>query len=147
VPEYRDQRFVPYTPQQVFDVVLDIDRYQEFLPWCVASEVLDVYPEENKLFASVTAGYALYGETYVSKVTFKKYNWIEARYIEGPFEHLETRWILTPQPQGCLLEFYVSFAFKKGLMNTLASHMMDQVSTKMVKAFVQRVFEIYPQQV
>ena len=138
MPEFRDHRLLPFHPKVLYDVVLDIERYPDFLPWCTRSEVVERFHGENKLYASVSAGYALYSETYLSKVTFQENQRIEANYIEGPFEKLHTLWEFKEHQEGCELDFFVAFEFNKGILNTVANTMIDQVTEKMVEAFVAR---------
>lgn len=140
--EYYDKRVLPFTPQQMYDIVLDIERYPEFLPWCTRAEIVDRMPDENKLYASVSAGYTLYSETYLSKVTFIKNRQIEACYIEGPFENLETKWTFEPHVGGCELEFFVEFEFSKSLLNQVANQMVNHVTGKMVEAFIERAHRL-----
>ena len=138
MPEFKDKRLLPFTPKQLYDIVLDIDQYPVFLPWCTRSEIVDRFPDENKLYASVSAGHTLYSETYLSKVTFQENERVEASYIEGPFDNLHTIWQFKEHDQGCELDFFVAFEFNKSILNVVANHMIDQVTEKMVEAFVKR---------
>ncbi len=142
MPEFRDNRLLPFPPKILYDIVLDIDQYPDFLPWCTRSEIVERFPGEDKLYASVSAGYALYSETYLSKVTFQENQRIEANYIEGPFDNLHTIWQFKEHPDGCELDFFVAFEFNKGILNTVANHMIDQVTEKMVEAFVARAHSL-----
>lgn len=143
MPHYDDEKVLPYTPEQLFNIVLDIDSYQEFLPWCRRSEVLDHLPDQKKLYASVTAGYLIYSEMYVSKVTYEKSSFINAEYIDGPFKNLYTNWKFSPHPHGCKLQFIVEFEFSQSLLNTIAEHVLDQISRHMVDAFINRARVLY----
>ncbi len=138
MPEFRDNRLLPFSAQHIYDIVLDIEKYPEFLPWCTRSEIVERFPGDNKLYASVSAGYTLYSETYLSKVTFEENKRIDAHYIEGPFKNLNTIWQFKDHKKGCELDFFVAFEFNKGILNTVAQHMIDQVTEKMVEAFVMR---------
>ncbi len=136
---YSDKKILPYTPQRLFDIVIDIDKYQEFLPWCKHSEVIDRMPDQNKLYASVSVGYLFYSEMYVSKVIYEKNKRIEAIYVDGPFKDLKTLWEFKSMGEGaCELSFTVDFEFNTSVLNTVAEHLQDQISTKMVDAFVKR---------
>lgn len=156
MPEYKTKKVLGYSPQQLFDMVLDVDRYEDFLPWCRRSEVIDHLKDQNKLYASVTAGYMIYSEMYVSKVTYERHNerhkWIKAEYIEGPFKNLKTTWqfdsVIIDDQEHCDLMFDVVFEFSASVLNTLANHVLDQISSTMVDAFIARAEDLYgkPQQ-
>ncbi|NCP62823.1 MAG: type II toxin-antitoxin system RatA family toxin [Alphaproteobacteria bacterium] len=143
MPRFQDKHSLPFTPKQLYDIVLDIEKYPDFLPWCTRSEIIERLDEEGKLYASVSAGYALYSETYLSKVFFQDAKRIEATYIEGPFKNLHTLWLFNEHPKGCELLFSVDFEFETGLLNTVAKHMFTQVTEKMVEAFIQRAHALY----
>lgn len=143
MPQFKDQKFLPFTPNQLYHMVLDIETYPDFLPWCTRSEIVERLHDENKLYASVSAGYAFYSETYLSKVLFQEPQRIEATYIEGPFKNLHTLWLFKEHPKGCDLLFSVDFEFETGLLNSVAKHMFTQVTEKMVDAFVKRAYELY----
>ena len=143
MPHYQDKKILPYQPEQLFDMVLDINAYKDFLPWCRRSEIIDHIPEKNVLYASVTAGYLVYSEMYVSKVTYEKPRKIHAEYVEGPFKTLYTSWTFEEHPKGCELQFEVHFEFSASVLNALASHVLDQISTRMVEAFVRRAQYLY----
>ncbi len=143
MPQFHDQKILPYSPQQLFDIVLDIDKYAEFLPWCRSSEVIDHIHDQKKLYASVTAGYLIYSEMYVSKVTYETPHKISAEYVDGPFKNLTTTWQFLPHKQGCELIFDVDFEFSTSLLNRIAEHVLDQISSHMVDAFITRAQIMY----
>ncbi|HBN22374.1 MAG TPA: ubiquinone-binding protein [Holosporales bacterium] len=143
MPQFKDNQLLPFTPQQLYAMVLDIEKYPDFLPWCTRSEIIERLDGENKLYASVSAGYALYSETYLSKVLFQDAKKIEATYIEGPFKNLHTLWRFNENPKGCEILFSVDFEFEAGLLNSVAKYMFTQVTEKMVEAFVERAHVLY----
>ena len=139
---YTEQKILPFTPEHLFNVVIDVDQYDTFLPWCRHSEVIDHIPDQNKLYASVTAGYLIYSEMYVSKVTYEKPNTIRAEYVDGPFKNLSTTWTFLDHQDGCDLRFVVDFEFANTVLNSIAEHVLDQISTRMVEAFINRAHEL-----
>ena len=143
MPQFKDNQVLPFTPKQLYDMVLDIEKYPDFLPWCSRSEIIDRLDEDGKLYASVSAGYALYSESYLSKVTFQDSKKIEATYIEGPFKNLHTLWQFEEHSKGCDLLFSVDFEFETGLLNAVANHMFAEVTEKMIEAFVKRAYSLY----
>jgi coenzyme Q-binding protein COQ10 len=142
MPHFSDERILPYSPQQLYDLVIDIESYPDFLPWCVDARITQQDPDY--LLADVTAGYLFLTETYTSKVTYDPYYAIQAEYIKGPFKHLRNDWEFISHPQGCELKFYVDFEFANGFFNKLANHVLIEVTERMVEAFIARARHIYP---
>ena len=141
MPHFSDERILPYLPQQLYDLVIDIESYPDFLPWCVDARITQ--RDADYLIADVTAGYLFLTETYTSKVTYDPYYAIQAEYIKGPFKHLINCWEFLPHPQGCELKFYVDFEFSNGFFNKLANHVLIEVTERMVASFITRAQQTY----
>jgi coenzyme Q-binding protein COQ10 len=136
MPHFRDDRIVPYSPQHLYDLVLDIEKYPEFLPWCVDTKILE--KSDTKLYASMTAGIHLISATCVCKVTSEPGRSIRTDYIDGPFKRLHNEWLFLPHPEGCDIRFYVDFEFSTGILNRLSQYLLIEVTEKMVEAFLKR---------
>src|SRR5580693_4958927 len=97
---YSDKQQSPYSTQQIFDLVMDIERYPEFLPWCRAARVLE--RKDGHLTAELVVSFKHISESYVSEVTHSRpaspqdSGSIEAHLIRGPFKHLSNHWTFTP---------------------------------------------------
>lgn len=136
-----EQRVLPYTPEQLFDLVLGIEHYPDFLPWCIASRVTE--RREGWLKADVIVGYQVFRESFRSEVIFSRPDMIEVHYLKGPLRELENRWQFTPHKDGCRIDFHVSFAFKSKLFEKLMHQFFDRAVSKMVNAFEKRAKELY----
>jgi coenzyme Q-binding protein COQ10 len=123
VPSHTETRNLPFTAEQMFAVVADVERYPEFVPGCVG---LRVRERERAgaleyIIAEMLVSYHGLRERYVSRVTLdRQARTIHARHVEGAFHHLDTRWRFTPDGQGCIVEFSIDFAFKNRLLSAVA---------------------------
>src|SRR5579871_2906783 len=99
MPEHRETRVLPYTPAQMFDLVADVERYPEFLPWCVACRITS-RPSPDQLIADLAVGFKMVREQFTSRVTLKPKTHITVEYIKGPFQHLINTWDFLPDGEG-----------------------------------------------
>jgi coenzyme Q-binding protein COQ10 len=146
MPLHRETRIVPYTAEQMYGVVADVERYPEFLPWC--SKVVVRKREKNADVEFVTAemfvSYLALHESYVSRVRldFPALT-IEARHVEGPFRKLDTRWRFVPVSRGSEVHFLIDFAFSNPLLSAVAGAAFGLVAAKMQQAFIERAKTVY----
>ena len=110
MPTHAEQRVLPYRPDQLFDLVADIERYPEFLPWCVAARIRSRH--EQELVADLTIGFGPFRESFTSRVTLDRPDRIHVRYENGPFKYLNNQWLFRPDPRGTLVDFQVDFEFR-----------------------------------
>ena len=83
MPTHAEQKLLPYTPLQLFELVADVDRYNEFLPWCVASRVNS--RKDNVINADLVIGFKMFREKFTSEVTLTRPERIDVKYANGPF--------------------------------------------------------------
>lgn len=142
MPTHAEQRNLPYTPEQLFDLVADVERYPEFLPWCIASRITK--KEEGAIYADLVIGYKMAREKFGSKVTLTKPNHIHVEYLSGPMKHLSNHWRFIQEPDGsCTIDFYVDFEFKSKLFQNLIEVFFNEAVKLMVKSFEDRAKELY----
>ena len=142
MPTHAEQRILPYTPEQLFDLVADVARYPEFLPWCVASRIRS--RDGDVFFADLVIGFKMVRERFTSKVTLSAPERIDVTYTEGPFHHLNNHWIFKPAPGGgTQLDFYVDFEFRSKLLQTLIGALFNEAVRMMVSAFEKRAGQLY----
>jgi coenzyme Q-binding protein COQ10 len=141
MPTHAEQRTLPYPPEKLFDLVADIERYSEFLPWCVGSRVLR--REGNCVYADLMIGFKLVRETFTSKVTLTPFSRIDVEYQKGPFRHLTNHWEFKPHPDGCLIDFYIDFEFRSRLLRGLIEPLFNEAVRRMVSAFEARARVVY----
>ena len=97
MPTHAEKRTLRYSPEQMFQLVADVHRYPEFLPWCVGARI--VSREENRLVADLTIGFKLFRETFRSEVTLERPHQVQVRYLNGPFRYLNNTWKSRPGPR------------------------------------------------
>lgn len=142
----RTQTLVPYRAKQMFDLVADIERYPEFLPYCVALRVLDPRPgaQAGLITAEMIVAYRSFREKFRSLVRLDEPGLvIEARYVEGPFRRLTTLWRFEEREAGSLIDFNIDFEFRSFFLQTAAATVFERAFEKMSDAFVARAAEIY----
>jgi coenzyme Q-binding protein COQ10 len=142
MPHHSEKRILPYTPQQLFDLIADVGRYPEFLPWCKAARVL--HRDDRGLTADLVIGYRIFTEKFRSQVLFDRPNKIEVRYLSGPMSHLRNQWEFKPKGKGkCELSFEVDFDFRSSLLGAAMEMFFDKAIMKMVASFESRAAELY----
>jgi coenzyme Q-binding protein COQ10 len=142
VPRHSEQRNLPYAPEQLFDLVADVRRYGEFLPWVAAVRVRSDSPE--LMVADVVVGFKSLKETFTSRVTKRRPAEIRVDYLEGPLKYLHNDWQFRPDGKGGTdIEFCVDFAFKSRLFEAIAGQMFDRALRKMIGAFETRAHQLY----
>lgn len=134
--------YLPYTPEQLFQLVADIDHYADFLPHCTASHILSEH--NDHVTASLRVGYKNIGYTFTSHNHNQAPNAIHMSLSQGPFSRLEGEWRFTPHaPTGVRVELQVTVEFKHGLLGLAFNRKLDEVTDLMVNAFIQRAQALY----
>ena len=111
MPTHAERRVLPYTPEQLFDIVADIERYPDFLPWCVAARVRS--RDGNLITADVVIGFKMFRERFTTRNVLDRPRRIDVTYHEGPFKYLNNHWLFEPVGEGsCDLDFYIDFEFR-----------------------------------
>ena len=142
MPRHTETRNLPYTPDQMFDLVADVRRYQEFLPWVAATRVRS--DSETLMIADLVVGFKALKETFTSRVEKHRPSRIKVGYIEGPLKYLYNSWTFRPDGKGGTdIDFCVDFAFKSRIFEALAGQMFDRALRRMIGAFESRAHELY----
>ena len=138
-----EQKTLPYTAQQMFDLVAGVDKYAEFTPWCVASRI-NKWEGDDVFYADLIVGYKLFREKFSSKVVLDRSREISIEYQEGPLKNLTNHWVFTDNKDGsCTIDFSVQFEFKNVALQTLANMFFNEVVKRMIGAFEARAKKIY----
>ena len=142
MPRHSETKHLPYTPEQMFELVADVARYDEFLPWVVAVRVRS--SSEAETVADLVVGFSAFKERFASRVSKQRPERIVVDYIEGPLKYLKNEWRFEPAADGGTdVCFSVDFAFKSRVFESLAGAMFDRALRRMTGAFEQRAAALY----
>jgi coenzyme Q-binding protein COQ10 len=139
---YHEKVAVPYTPQQMYDLVAGVERYPEFLPWCIGARILK--RDKNILYADLVIGWKVIRERFSSKVVLNAPSSVQFDYTNGPLKYLHGDWRFTPTEQGgCLVEFQVDFEFKSRALSLVMGGVFSELVRRMVGAYEARANQLY----
>ena len=141
MPTHAEERVLPYTPEQLFALVADIERYPEFLPWCVAARIRE--RRADLIVADLVIGFKMFRERFTSRVALDPPGYIDVTYAEGPFRHLNNHWVFDRVAGGCRIDFFVDFEFKSRLMQKVIEVLFSEAVRRMVGAFEKRARDLY----
>jgi coenzyme Q-binding protein COQ10 len=142
MPGIREIRRVPYSAGQMFDLVADVGRYGEFLPWVVATRVRS--DDGTHMLADMLVGFKSLREKFTSRVEKRRPEEIKVHYIDGPLRDLDNVWHFRPLgADACEIDFCVDFTFRNPLFEKLAGQYFDRAFRKMVTAFEERAEQLY----
>ena len=142
MPGIHEVRRLPWSAEQMFDLVADVGRYGEFLPWVVATRVTSNTDEE--MVADMLVGFSAIREKFTSRVSKRRPEEIRVHYVDGPLRDLDNVWLFRPlDAHSCEVEFSVSFTFRNALFEKLAGQYFDKAFRKMVAAFEARAEQLY----
>lgn len=137
MPRHTDRRLLPYPLELLYNIVADVERYPEFLPWVLSADIPQ--QTEKGFLADLTVGYKFFKDTYRSEVLLTPHERIDIRYIKGPFKHLHNHWIFSPAPSNSVyVDFFIDFEFQSTLFQGMIQTVFSQAVTKMVSAFEER---------
>ena len=116
--KHEEKRIINHTPQNLYNLVSDVKKYPEFLPWCLGARVKNLL--QNEFDADLIIGFKIYKEVYSSQILLDPNNYkIIVNYKDGPFEYLYNYWIFKEKNAGCEIEFMVEFKFKSIFLQTV----------------------------
>lgn len=142
MPAHSETRRLPYTPEQMFDLVADVRRYPEFLPWVSAMRVRR--ETETEALADMIVGFKGLRETFTSKVEKSRPERVHVDYVDGPLKYLRNDWRFRPDGEGgCLVDFSVDFQFKNRVFEMLAGQVFATALRRMIGAFETRADTLY----
>ncbi len=142
MPKHNEKRTLPYSQAQLFDVVADVAKYPEFLPWCQGARIWK--REENIVYADLIIGFKMFREQFTSKVTLNAPDAISVDYIKGPLKHLTNEWrFIDNQDGSCTIDFMVDFEFKNSLFERLVGGLFTEAVHHMIQAFEKRADALY----
>lgn len=151
MPKHREVRRLPWSAAEMFDLVADIGRYGEFLPWVQGMRVGPVQPQadgSSVVVADMIVGFRMIREKFTSRVTLRRPASVHVDYLDGPMKHLFNDWQFRDVPSeaggsGCEIDFAVDFEFRNKAFEKLAGLFFAQAFERMVGAFVARAEQLY----
>jgi coenzyme Q-binding protein COQ10 len=141
MPTHAERRVLKHSPEQMFDLVADVRRYPEFLPWCIAAR--EISRVDDLLTADLTIGFKMFRETFRSEVRLDRPKLVNVRYLDGPFRYLNNNWRFNPHPQGVEVDFFVDFEFRSRLLQAVIGTVFNEAVRLMVRAFERRAMQLY----
>jgi coenzyme Q-binding protein COQ10 len=142
MPTHDERRIIGYTPAQLYALVADIERYPEFLPWCIAARIRR--REGGLVIADLVIGFKMIRERFASRVRLDEAaKRIDVSYVEGPFKYLNNHWLFEEHPEGCVIDFYVDFEFRSRLLQKMMEALFHEAVRRMVGAFEARAHVLY----
>ncbi|WP_300974602.1 type II toxin-antitoxin system RatA family toxin [Sphingomonas sp. LHG3406-1] len=141
MPRHTEHRFLPYSPEQLFELVADVKRYDEFLPWVTAVRIRS--SSETEMVADLIVGFGAFRERFTSRVAKHRPEKITVDYVEGPLKFLHNEWRFEPVEGGTNLHFTVDFAFRNRLFEAVAGQVFDRALRRMTGAFEARAAALY----
>jgi ribosome-associated toxin RatA of RatAB toxin-antitoxin module len=142
VTKINKSALVPYSAEQMYDLVDNIPAYAEFLPWCQSAEELQ--RNENEVQGSLFIAHSGLKKSFTTRNTLDKPNRITMNLVEGPFKHLQGVWTFSPLgDEGCKVTLDMNFEFSSKLMGLTFGPVFSHMANSLVDAFVQRANDIY----
>lgn len=147
MPKHSETRQMPYTAQQMYDLVADVARYPEFLPWCAAARVRDVRDEgaAQVMDADLVISFKVFREKFGSRVTLWPQDMkIDTEYLDGPFKYMRSNWAFADRADGgCDVAFFVDFEFRNAVLQRIIGVVFNEAMHRIVRAFEQRAKALY----
>jgi coenzyme Q-binding protein COQ10 len=141
MPTHRESKQVSYRPEQLFDLVADVEKYPQFLPWCVQARVRR--QSEAESLADMTIGFGPFRESFTSRVRLERPQRIRVSYENGPFRYLKNEWGFVAEPRGCRVDFFVDFELRSRVLQLAIGVVFHEAVRRMVQAFLRRAREVY----
>ena len=141
MPTHAEERLLPYKVEQLFDLVADIERYPEFLPWCVGARIRE--RRDDYILGDLLIGWRMVRERFTSRVHLYRPDRIDVEYAEGPFKYLENHWKFIPKNGGTLIDFHVDFEFRSRVLTGIVETIFTEAVKRMVGAFEKRARQLY----
>ncbi|MGD1884246.1 MAG: type II toxin-antitoxin system RatA family toxin [Paracoccaceae bacterium] len=146
MPTHSETRFLPYTANQMYDLVADVSAYPKFLPWCAAARVKSLQDEGNHevMTADLVISFKVFRERFGSRVTlWQDRRKIDTEYIDGPFRYMKSKWEFADAEGGCEVRFFVDFEFKNAILQGIIGVVFNEAMQRIVRAFERRAKELH----
>lgn len=147
MPTHHEIKRLPYTAQQMYDLVADVGSYPKFLPWNSAARIRSrrTLPDGSEVMeADLVISFKVFRERFGSRVTlWPAVRKIDTVYIEGPFKHMKSTWAFRDVEGGCEVEFFVDFEFRNAILQGIIGVVFNDAMQRVVRAFERRAAELH----
>ena len=146
MPNASIKKFIPCKKKDLIEMILDIEKYPEFVPWCLGGKI---HKKEDRIDmiemeADLTVGKKFLNQTYKSHVTYyKEKDKIIVNNIGGPLKHLKNEWYFKEMNNGTQLEFFIDFELKNPILNSIMKKSFELGLNKIAKSFEARAAKLY----
>ena len=146
MPSASIKKPIPCNKEDLIKMVLDIEKYPKFVPWCLNSKIYNKEEKENKveIIADLTIGKSFFNETYKSFIIYNKsFDSIDVTNMDGPLKYLKNKWFFKQKGENCEIDFQVNFELKNKILNSLMIKSFDIGLKKIADAFENRAIELF----
>ena len=147
MPTHSETRRLPYTAQQMYDLVADVANYPEFLPWTAAARIRETTDKGDRIevLADLVISFKVFRERFGSRVTlYPEDRKIDTEYLDGPFKKMISNWAFVDAGDGASdVSFHVDFEFRNKILQTTATIFFNEAMTRVVRAFERRAEVLY----
>lgn len=145
---HHETRRLPYSAQQMYDLVADVGSYPQFLPWCAAARIRSVTPRADGaevMEADLVISFKVFRERFGSRVTlWPQTKKIDTEYLDGPFRYMKSNWAFADAPDGgCNVTFFVDFEFRNAVLQGIIGVVFNEAMQRIVRAFERRAAQLY----
>ncbi|GMG83545.1 type II toxin-antitoxin system RatA family toxin [Paralimibaculum aggregatum] len=148
MPTHGERRQMPHSADQMFDLIADIGKYPDFLPWCSGARIRSRKTRADGaevIEADLVISFKVYRERFTSRVVLKRSERvIDVAYLDGPFRYLDNHWTFEPEgPDACTVDFFVDFEFRSRTLQAVIGAVFNTAMQRIVSAFERRAEALY----
>jgi coenzyme Q-binding protein COQ10 len=146
MPTHSETKILKYKPEQMFDLVADVNSYPKFLPWCSAARIhsRNMIDKNEILEADLVISFKVFREKFASKVTLiRSENQILTEYIDGPFKRMHSTWHFKGLECGSEVSFYVDFEMKNAVLQKIVGVVFNEAMQRVLSAFENQAKALY----
>jgi coenzyme Q-binding protein COQ10 len=147
MPTHHEIKIVPYTADQMYALVADVEAYPKFLPWNAAARIRSRRPiaDGEVMEADLVISFKVFRERFGSRVTlYPAARRIETEYLDGPFRKMVSTWAFRDRPEGgSEIEFFVDFEFRNAILQGIIGIVFNDAMQRVVRAFERRAAELH----
>ncbi|NNE51899.1 MAG: type II toxin-antitoxin system RatA family toxin [Sulfitobacter sp.] len=148
MPTHSEIKELPYSADQMYDLVADVGKYPEFLPWTAAARIRrDVDKGDHRVMdADLVISFKVFRERFTSRVVlWPEIRKIDTEYLDGPFKYMLSNWQFEDTEKGCRIHFHVDFEFRNAILQGIIGMVFNEAMHRVVRAFEDRARDLYGQ--